>query len=156
MATFRIQKNCENPYVMLDKFSINDAALSWKAKGLLAYLLSKPDDWKVYERDIIAHAKDSRDSVRTGLKELEGAGYIVREQTRNRQGRFAEKRYQVFERPQSGHSLVGGDSPSPENPSTVISEKVRTLPGRELRELEAFKAEREAEALPMRKRKARV
>ena len=25
MATFRIQKNSENPYVMLDKFSVNDA-----------------------------------------------------------------------------------------------------------------------------------
>ena len=111
MATFRIQKNRENPYVMLDKFSVNDSALSWKAKGLLAYLLSKPDDWQVYERDIIAHARDSRDSVRAGLKELEAAGYIVREQVRNHRGRFAAKRYQVFERPQSGQSLVGGDSP---------------------------------------------
>lgn len=155
MATFRIQKNSENPYVMLDKFSINDPSISWKAKGLLAYLLSKPDDWQVYERDIIAHARDSRDSVRAGLKELEAAGYIVREQVRNRHGRFAEKRYQVFERPQSGHSLVGGDSPSPENPSTAKREKVRTLPGRQLRELEAFKADREAaEYRQTRNRKA--
>lgn len=125
MSIFRVQKNHENPYVMLDKFSVNDSGLSWKAKGLLAYLLSKPDDWQVYERDVIAHARDSRDSVRAGLKELEAAGYIQRAQARNESGRFAEKEYRVFERPLVGHSLVGGDSPATENPSTV---KTRAKP----------------------------
>lgn len=119
MNIFRVQKNSDNPYVMLDKFSINDAELSWKAKGILAYLLSKPDDWSVYEKDIIAHARDSRDSVRSGLRELEAAGYIHRKQARSENGKFAEKRYEVFERPLVGSLLVGAGFPSPENPSTV-------------------------------------
>lgn len=100
MSTFRIQKNRENPYVMLDKFSVNDSGLSWKAKGLLAYLLSKPDDWVVKEHDLVAHAKDGRASMRAGLEELIQAGYLVKYgRRRDDKGRLYENEYQVFERP---------------------------------------------------------
>ncbi|NKQ22767.1 helix-turn-helix domain-containing protein, partial [Brevibacillus laterosporus] len=68
----------ENPFVQIDKTPINDDRLSWKAKGLLVYLLSKPDDWTIMIIDLIKHAKDGRDSVYSGLKELEHAGYLSR------------------------------------------------------------------------------
>ncbi|MEV2909470.1 helix-turn-helix domain-containing protein [Paenibacillus larvae] len=68
----------ENPYVMIDKYGFNDERLSWKAKGLLGYLLSKPDDWQIYECDLIKQSADGRDSVRTALRELEKFGYLTR------------------------------------------------------------------------------
>lgn len=119
MSIYRVHKCRENPYVMIDKFSINDSCLSWKAKGILSYLLSKPDDWIVYEKDIIKHARDGRDSVRAGLVELEKAGYIHRETLRGDRGKFLGKAYEVFERPLVGSLLVGAGFPSPENPSSV-------------------------------------
>ncbi len=40
----RVNKR-SNPYVVIDKTALNDDRLSWKAKGVLCYLLSLPDDW---------------------------------------------------------------------------------------------------------------
>ena len=42
----RVRKRPNN-FVMLDKTFLEDDRLSFKAKGILAYLLSKPDNWKV-------------------------------------------------------------------------------------------------------------
>lgn len=118
----------ENPYVMIDKYGLNDERLSWKAKGLLAYLLSKPDDWQVYESDLIKRAADGRDSVRTGLRELEKYGYLSRRQIRGENGSFGHMEYIVYERPITlddteeitvdGKSVHGEKSPQTENPST--------------------------------------
>ena len=38
--------------------SIEDERLSWAARGLLGYLLSKPDDWKVLVNDLECHQVD--------------------------------------------------------------------------------------------------
>jgi len=44
MSIFRIKKHT-SPYVILDKTCLEEDALSWRAKGIHAYLISKPDDW---------------------------------------------------------------------------------------------------------------
>jgi hypothetical protein len=110
MAIYRRVKNKDNPYVMIHKHMVDNDNLSWKAKGILLYLLSKPDDWKIIEKDIVNHAKDSRDSVRSGLAELIKAGYIVRSGDRNRnsKGQLADYDYDVYEVPsKDGKSNVG-------------------------------------------------
>lgn len=113
----------ENPYVMIDKYGLNDERLSWKAKGLLAYLLSKPDDWQVYERDLIKRATDGRDAVRTAMRELEAHGYLSRRQIRGENGSFGHMEYIVYERPIVEEITEDGKSvhviePQTENPST--------------------------------------
>lgn len=138
MSTYRVRKGKENPYVMLDKTSVNDSSLSWKAKGILVYLLSKPDDWRVIESDIVKHARDGRDSVRSGLRELERSGYIVRAQEHGQDGKFQPVAYEVYERPQlvSQYLVVLG-KPSTDFPSTVDTPFRRE----NLRELERAKVE---------------
>lgn len=96
---FRVIKDKENPYVMLNKTFLNATNISWKAKGILAYLLSKPDDWKVYESDIVKHSTDGRDGVRKGIQELIKAGYIKRELIQDEKGRLMGYDYQVYEVP---------------------------------------------------------
>ena len=108
----------ENPYVMIDKYGLNDERLSWKAKGLLAYLLSKPDDWQVYERDLIKRATDGRDAVRSTLRELESFGYLSRRQIRGENGSFGHMEYIVYERPFEEENTVNGKSVHGENPLT--------------------------------------
>lgn len=44
MATYRINKDKDNPYVMMNKGFIQNPYLSMQAKGLLAYFLSLPND----------------------------------------------------------------------------------------------------------------
>lgn len=123
MTMFRISKDKNNPYVIVNKGFVNDASLSWKAKGVLLYLLSKPDDWQVYESDIVKHSTDGRDSVRTALSELITCGYIKRTRKRDELGRLSGYEYVVSEVPdQSGKSDIGesnvGESPATNNDGT--------------------------------------
>jgi len=56
---------------------LQDSRLSFKARGLWAYMQSLPEDWD-FAVERIATDKDGKDSVRSGLFELEAAGYLVR------------------------------------------------------------------------------
>lgn len=87
--------------------ALEDASLSWKARGLLAYLLSKPDDWKTTIRGLVRAGRDGYDSVESGLAELEEAGYLVRTKTRDRGGRWAWDSV-LNDSPVSGGSTRGG------------------------------------------------
>jgi hypothetical protein len=44
---FRTVKNKDNPYVMIDRRPLDNPALSFKAKGILTYLMSRPNGWEV-------------------------------------------------------------------------------------------------------------
>lgn len=109
MSTFRVMKNKENPYVMINKEFLSDENLSWKAKGLLAYILSLPDDWQLYESELVKHSSDGKDSLKSTIKELIERGYVVRgERIRNSSGHMGGYSYEVFENPNhSGKSYVG-------------------------------------------------
>lgn len=109
MSVFRIEKDKDNPYVMLNKSFLNDENLSWKAKGLLSYILSLPDDWQIYETELTTHSRDKRDSTRSAVKELISNGYIVKgERFRDEKGHLKGNEYTVFETPHHvGKSNIG-------------------------------------------------
>lgn len=75
MAVLRIHKKQQN-FLILDKTCLNEDSLSWGAKGLHAYLMSLPDDWKVQVSDLRKRATNGRDAVRALLCELEQSGYL--------------------------------------------------------------------------------
>jgi len=99
MSTFRKAKNKQNPFVMVDKVWINNPNLSAKAKGILLYLLSKPDDWIVYESDITNHMRDGLKSIKAGIKELMDQHHLHRMKVRDSSGRFRGYDYTVYENP---------------------------------------------------------
>lgn len=78
----RIIKKYTNKFTVINNNVIQDERLSWKARGIFAYLWSKPDDWDFYETEVTKHAPDGRNSLRTGLKELEKLGYLKRTRLR--------------------------------------------------------------------------
>lgn len=110
----------EHPYALIDVFALNDQRLSWKAKGLLVYLLSKPNDWKIKEKDLIKRARDGRDAVRSALRELISLGYISRKQVQREDGTFGPVEYTVYERPplQPQTENPSAENPATENPAT--------------------------------------
>ena len=79
---------CKRPsnYVMIDKTFLEDDRLSYKAKGILAYLLSKPDDWKVIVGNLVNNSTDGKAAVYAGLKELKECGYYKKVPIRNESG----------------------------------------------------------------------
>ena len=52
--------------------------LSWKAKGILTYILTLPDDWNINLNEIMRHATEGEKAFRTGWKELTETGYVTR------------------------------------------------------------------------------
>lgn len=97
----RVRKRPNN-FVMLDKTFLEDDRLSFKAKGILAYLLSKPDNWKVIVRNLVKYSKDGKSAVYAGLKELKECGYYVKTPIRSEDGRRISRwESTVYEMPDS-------------------------------------------------------
>lgn len=76
MIVNKVKKN-EN-FTIVDNGYLNDPNLSFKAKGILTYLLSLPGDWVIYFEEVITHSKDGIKSFRSGVDELINEGYIYR------------------------------------------------------------------------------
>lgn len=75
---------------------LRDDRLSWKAKGLLAYLASHAEGFRVSQNLMLRAATDGRDSLLSGLAELEEAGYLVKaDRDRDDSGRYASYDYRL-------------------------------------------------------------
>lgn len=85
MAVFRTHKT--RNYTVMSNHHLQNQDLSLKAIGLLSKMLSLPDDWEYNVRGLTSLARDGEASVRSGLEELEDAGYLERRRER-RDGRF--------------------------------------------------------------------
>lgn len=123
-------------YSVIHNHGLTNVELSWKARGLLAYLLTKPDNWEVMMAHLINSAPDGREAVRTGLTELENAGYIVRQFTRTEKGAFDGQEVVLHEYPlvDTGNGLSDyglpvsglsdyGKSPTSKDPIPLNTEK---------------------------------
>ena len=96
MEVVRVIKN--KNYTTISNQLFKDKTISLKAKGLMAYLLSLPNDWDLSINGIVACSKEGRRSIGNTIKELINAGYIERTQVRDK-GKFVGYDYFVFEKP---------------------------------------------------------
>lgn len=75
---FRTVKNEDHPFVMIDRRPVENPDLSWGAKGVLSYLLSRPDNWTVRLGDLIKRSTDGTSKIRGYIRELVKAGHAHR------------------------------------------------------------------------------
>jgi hypothetical protein len=73
-------------WTAVSRQTINDTRLSFKARGILLWLLDKPDDWVTSAERIESQGIEGREAVRSALKELEQFGYLVRTKYRDADG----------------------------------------------------------------------
>ena len=111
MAVFRIERTRD--YTVMSNHHLRDKALSLKSKGLLSMMLSLPEDWNYTTRGLAKICKEGVDAIGGALRELEAAGYIVRHQMRDRQGRISDTEYVIYEQPQP----KAPDTPQPDTAS---------------------------------------
>ena len=117
MAVFRIERTRD--YTVMSNHHLRNANLSLKAKGLLSMMLSLPEDWNYTTRGLAKICKEGVDAIGAALRELEGAGYIVRHQRRDKSGRITDTEYVIYEQPQPDMSQPDTASPDTENPDMV-------------------------------------
>ena len=129
MAVFRIERTRD--YTVMSNHHLRDKALSLKSKGLLSMMLSLPEDWNYTTRGLAKICKEGVDAIGGALRELEAAGYIVRHQMRDRQGRISDTEYVIYEQPQPDTASPDTenpylDSPDTEKPAELNIEKSKT------------------------------
>ena len=105
-------------FVVMDQRAVEDDRLSWAARGLLCYLLSRPDDWKVLVNDLRKRGNLGRDGIYRLLRELRTLGYARFQRVRDKHGRIRGGIYFIREI---------ADSPYPDLPDTVLPDTA--LPG---------------------------
>lgn len=111
----RIRRDRANHVTIIDQQLIRDSRLTWKARGIFAYLWSQADEWEFNEVEVARHAPDGRGSLRTGLKELEKYGYLERERSRNNAGQVSSSKWTLHEKPMSKKPML--ENPTQANPT---------------------------------------
>jgi len=126
MSIIRVERMSQ-PYTMIANATLQDTSISLEARGLLTYLLSKPDTWAVVVTWLQDEMKVGREKLNRIIKELENAGYIETRVVRT-EGKFAEYERIVHESPTAdGFTVVGkADSGSADSgKSAPIKERVK-------------------------------
>lgn len=113
MSVFRIEKN--KNYTVMSNYHLRDRNLSYKAKGMLSFMLSLPDDWDYSMDGLCAISKESRDGIRSILKELQEHHYVEIEKVRGNKGYF-EYNYLIYEMPHFIDLENEQNNPDTENP----------------------------------------
>ena len=86
MAVFKIEK--AKNYTVMSNYHLQDRNLSYKAKGLLSFMLSLPEDWDYSMKGLVAVSKENIKAIRTILNELKEHGYVEINQTRAENGYY--------------------------------------------------------------------
>ena len=118
--TYFIKKKKETNYTQIDNTCVKDARLSWKEKGVHTYLMTLPEDWKIYLSELVRHSRDGKSALYSAIQTLEKYGYIKRIRNRDENGRFEQTAYYVYEEPlQADDNTPLSDNPDMENPDVV-------------------------------------
>lgn len=107
------RRKTTSDYTVLNNHFLKNKSLSWKAKGLISYIMMLPDDWKLNMKDLQNRSTDGRDSLMTGMKELIEEGYCQRTLERDNHGIISGYQYEITDTPEFKNE------PETENPSTV-------------------------------------
>lgn len=97
MAKFTIEKN--KNYTIMSNYHLQDRNLSYKAKGLLSFMLSLPEDWDYSINGLVAISKEGVKAIKNILQELQKYGYLVIKKKQNEIGQF-EYDYLIYEYPE--------------------------------------------------------
>lgn len=101
-------------YTVLNNGIFRDENISAKSLGILAKMLSLPDNWEFSETGLCSiFRKDGRDSIRSGLKELEENGYLVRSRVRDESGKLTSAEWTVSDQPMLENPML--ENPMLEN-----------------------------------------
>jgi len=86
----------KSEFFQMNNEAIQDPSLSWAARGLLAYLISMPEKWDVHLTELFRRSTDGRRATEAAMKELIMAGYVKKDQGKNKR---RDTKYTVYETP---------------------------------------------------------
>ena len=108
---FKVEKN--KNYTIMSNYHLRDKKLSLKAKVLLSFMLSLPEDWDYSLNGLCSLCKESEVTIKSTLKELKDNEYLVIEKVRGDKGYF-EYNYIIYEHPYN--KILEKNNPEGQNP----------------------------------------
>lgn len=155
MSVIRVAKTKD--YTVMSNHHLRNRDLSLKAKGLMGWMLSCPDDWDFTVNGIVSCMKEGKDAIVSTLSELEKAGYLIKTNGRGKDGKFHVE-FVLHEEPKT--QIIQRKISSPErktrhgktatgNPLQINTKKENTEKENALSEKE--KASKRAPSHPQRK-----
>jgi hypothetical protein len=124
-------------FTIITNAVLRDENLSFRARGVLACILSRPDNWKTTAESLARESKEGRSAILTTLKELEVAGYMKRTKYRNEKGQWVWESF-VYDTPQAATQPESNNpptvNPTSVEPSTEIQPLIEELSKNERKE----------------------
>lgn len=113
-TVIRSEKSKRSRFARIDNAVLQSRTLSFRARGILAYVLSKPDDWRHSAESLAANSNEGLHAIRSALRELSDAGHARLEKARDRGGHWVSG-WTFSESPNTENRDPEGASPSAEN-----------------------------------------
>lgn len=118
----RSEHSAQNRFAIITRSLAQDKSLSFQARGLLLYVLSKPEGWKARDADLMKQGGIKKHAYQSILSELKAAGYARRVEKRAKAGKFTYS-LEIYEEPQFTEVSPlpdnrVADEPVADNPST--------------------------------------
>lgn len=135
MAVVRIIK--DKNFTTMGKYHLQEKEMSLKAKGLLSQMLSLPDNWDYSIKGLATINKESYDTIRQVLNELEQFGYLTRSQAKGTNGKFQDIEYTIYEKPITEKPIT--ENALTENYSQLNNKELNTKEIEEINNKEIYK-----------------
>lgn len=113
-----IRREKTDNYSIIHNECFRNDRLSARAKGLFAYLMSLPDDWKIYKSELQNHFTEGRDAINTAFRELEEFGYVDKEPVQEENGQLSGWNYTIYESSELLENRIT-ENPSDGKPATT-------------------------------------
>lgn len=115
-------------FTILPNRVIRDQRLSFRARGVLAYLLSMPPGWRTSSTRVARETREGRDAIRTALEELRTLGYATLDRHQNDAGQWVTE-WTITD---CGQPVDNEGYPKPENPASVSQAVIEELSMKDL------------------------
>lgn len=123
----KVNKVLKQDYTVIPNELVKDARLSLKARGVFLYIYAQADSWDFYELEVVRHATDGRDSLRTALAELETFGYLRRSRIRNENGQLGPALWEIAASPIFANTPPMSDTPTTVTPTLPAPTPVQAM-----------------------------
>ena len=108
----------ESNFTIVSNKVLRDTRLSYRARGILLDILSRPDNWRVSADALARNGKEGRDAILTALNELREFRYIITVKTQDNY---------VYDLPQTENGFSGVGTPTPDFPKSDFQGSLEEL-----------------------------
>lgn len=130
----------EKDFTTLRNEVLRDSRLSYRARGILASVLSRPDHWRTDADALSREGSEGRDAIRTALAELETYGYLIRQKMQDPETGQWTTNWLVYDEPttEDGFPVVG--LPAVGKPAVGFPVPIEKTDSKDLEEVITFSA----------------